>query len=235
MELEQAAHMSDRSGISLHLRLHSRGGPVLESVFVKSSEIVSREHFHHDMAVLVLPTIDHDAAVRVDDILRRRAWADGLLVVVDDDLRLGFIKVANLVFARSHSKYFGYLAEDAFPGDGWLKCALFTLENSDASLLAFNDGRFHGNLAVFGLVSRAWARQLYHNCLFYPGYTRHFGDTELSVLSRMLGKMTYNPNCLMAEVDYSKHVKLVDEQDEALYRQRARTGFGGLVEPFEPD
>jgi hypothetical protein len=208
---------------------------MLESVFVKSSGIVSRERFHHDMALLVLPTIDNEAAVRAEDILRRRAWADGLLVLVEDDLRLGFIKVANLVFARSSSKYFGYLAEDAFPGGGWLQCAIHTLEKSGAGLLAFNDGRFHGNLAVFGLALRAWVKQLYHNCLFFPGYERHFGDTELSVLSGLLGKMTYNPNCLMVEVDYDKHAKPVDEKDDDLYRQRARTGFGGLVAPFEPD
>jgi hypothetical protein len=208
---------------------------MLKSVFVSASQFGSQGEFVHEDVVLVMPFIDRQAAERAEEILCYRALAEGLLVLVDDDLRLGFNTVANHVFARSRSRYFGYLAQDAYPGDGWLRCALFTLKNSQATLLAFNDGRFHGNLAVFGLVERAWARKLYRTCVFFPGYARHFGDTELSAISNTLGKMIYNPNCLLVEVDYDKHEKPVDGADEALYRQRAGTGFGGLVEPFEPD
>lgn len=199
------------------------------------SGIASAGPLSHHRAVLVLPFIDEGLALRAGDVLSRRALADGLLLLVEDDLRLGFIQVANLVYSRSTSEYFGYVAEDAFPGEGWLKCGLYTLDQTGAGLLAFNDGRFYGNLAVFGLVRRTWARRLYRNFLFYPGYKRHFADTELSAISRELGQMTFNENCLLMEVDYDKHAKRNDPQDDALYRERARSGFGGLVAPFDPD
>ncbi|WP_243439929.1 hypothetical protein [Fundidesulfovibrio soli] len=208
---------------------------MLQTLSLKFSELEPGQRFQHDEAVLVLPFIDPRAAELSREVLTRRALADGLLVLVEDDRRMGFVGVANALFARSESKYFGYLAEDAFPSDGWLKCALFTLENSGACLLAFNDGRFHGNLAVFGLASRAWARALYRTCLFFPGYKSHFADVELSAIARAQEVMTYNPNCVLMEVDHLKHTKSNSPDDDTLYRKRASAGFGGLVPPFEPD
>lgn len=208
---------------------------MLETLFLKSSGIASAGPMSHEKAVLVMPYIDAGLAAKAADVLARRALAGGLLVAVEDDLRLGFIQVANMVYARSRSEHFGYLAQDAFPGDGWLKCALYTLDHTGAGLLAFNDGRFHGNLAVFGMARRSFVRALYHNFLFFPGYKRHFADTELSAIARAQGVMTYNENCLLVEVDYGKHEKPNDPDDDALYRQRARTGFGGMVQPFEPE
>lgn len=208
---------------------------MLRTETLKLSELPSGEAFRHDDAVLVLPFIDARAAALAAEVLRRRALAGGLLLLVEDDLRKGFIAVANAVFNRSESRYFGYLAEDAFPSDGWLKCGLYTIQNTGAALLAFNDGRFHGNLAVFGLAERAWARALYRTCLFFPGYASHFADVELSALARSQGLMTYNPNCVLMEVDHLKHTKANTPEDDTLYRRRAATGFGGLMPPFEPD
>lgn len=208
---------------------------MLKSIFTASSCLAELAPVVHEAAVLVMPYVDGEAARKAEGVLVRRALADGVLVMVDDDLRLGFIQAANMVYARSRSKYFGYLAQDAFPGDGWLKCALYTLEETGKGLLSFNDGRFHGNLAVFGLARRDWLRKLYHNLLFYPGYKRHFADTELSAIAHLTGMMIYNENCLLVEVDYDKHEKPNDPEDDALYRARARTGFGGLTAPFEPE
>lgn len=207
----------------------------MESVWVDVRELTGDRRFHNDEAVLVLPYIDAAQAERLEPVLRRRANAEGVLVLVDDSLRLGFIAVANLVFAKSESPYFGYLAQDAFPGESWLRCALTTLKRSEAWLLPFNDGRFFGNIAVFGLLQRSWARALYHNCVFFPGYKSHFGDTELSVIAHAHGKCIFNPGCLLCEVDYDKHAKGNNPEDDALYRKRAATGFGGVVTPFEPD
>ena len=206
----------------------------MDSVFVEIDAIGQTTRFAHEQAVLVLPYIDEAQARRLEPVLRRRALCEGLLVLVHDTRRLGFIRVANLVFAKSTSKYFGYLAQDAFPGDGWLKCGLRALDNTGGWLLAFNDGRFFGNLAVFGLLQRAWAQRLYHNCVFFPGYRTHFGDTELSAIAMGCNKLVFNPGCVLCEVDYEKHDKGVDPADDQLYRQRARTGFGGLIPPFEP-
>lgn len=205
----------------------------MQTIFADVADLGSTR-FEHDSAVLVLPYIDTNQAERLAPVLSRRALCDGLLVLVEDTARIGFIKVANLVFARSSSRYFGYLAQDAYPGDGWLRCAVNTLDKSGAGLLAFNDGRFYGNVAVFGLVRRAWAASLYRNCVFFPGYTRHFADTELSAIAREQGQAVFNPGCVLVEVDYEKHARGLHQGDDALYRERARSGFGGLAAPFEP-
>ena len=207
----------------------------MQTVFLDVGDIGPATRFANDAAVLALPYIDQTQVERLEPVLAGRAMADGLLVLVNDSARLGFIRVANLVFARSRSKYFGYLAQDAFPGEGWLRCGLRTLETSQAWLLAFNDGRFFGNIAVFGLLLRDWARAMYHNCAFFPGYRSHFGDTELSAIARAHDKLAFNPGCMLCEVDYDKDQKGNNPEDDALYRERARAGFGGVVEPFEPD
>jgi len=207
----------------------------MQTLFLDVGEIKASTRFANDAAVLVLPYIDQGQVDRLAPVLARRAMADGLLVLVNDSLRLGFVKVANLVFARSQSKYFGYLAQDAFPGEGWLRCGLNTIGKNESWLLSFNDGRFFGNIAVFGLLLRAWARAMYHNCVFFPGYKSHFGDTELSVIALAHSKLVFNPGCMLCEVDYDKDKKGNNPADDALYRERARTGFGGMVVPFEPD
>jgi len=207
----------------------------MESAVLKSSELATVRGLNHNQVVVVLPFIDKELAVKTADILKRRALSEGLLVLVEDDVRIGFIQVANMIFSRSNSIYFGYLAQDAYPGEGWLRCGINILNKSKAALLAFNDGRFYGNIAVFGLVRRTWVQSIYRKFLFYPGYVSHFGDTELSVLALSSQKLVFNPNCLLIEVDYEKHLHGNNPKDDALYRERARTGFNGIVAPFEPD
>jgi hypothetical protein len=207
----------------------------MRSLFLDVAEMEAGASFDHEQVVVVLPFIDMALARRVETVLSLRALCDGLLVLVDDSLRLGFIKVANLIFAHSRSKYFGYLAQDVFPGDGWLRIGLETLDESGADLLPFSDGRFYGNIATFGLLRRSWARSLYHNFVFYPEYQSHFGDTELSAIAWSQGRAIFNPGCIMCEVDYEKHTRKNNAADEALYRARARTGFNGLIAPFDPD
>ncbi|HCU68921.1 MAG TPA: hypothetical protein DGF30_06785 [Desulfomicrobium sp.] len=206
----------------------------MESVFIRSSDLSAVAGLEHDKVVLVLPYIDRELTCKAELVLKRRAMSDGLLVLVEDDVRLGFIRVANMVFARTSSQYFGYLAQDVFPGEGWLRCALDVLDKSGGNLIALNDGRFFGNIAVFGIARRDWVRGLYRNCLFYPGYKSHFGDTELSVLALNVGKLVFSPKCMMMEADYEKHLKGNNRDDDSLYRERARSGFGGMTEPFEP-
>uniref|UniRef100_I2Q705 Glycosyltransferase n=1 Tax=Desulfovibrio sp. U5L TaxID=596152 RepID=I2Q705_9BACT len=205
---------------------------MLRSVFVKSSDLQTVKGLAHEDVVCVLPYLRHDLAVRLEEVLRVRAGQSGLLVLVEDTARLGFMRVANLVYRWTTSACFAYLAEDAFPGEQWLGSAVATLREAQAGLLPFNDGRFCGTLAVFGLVSRAWLGTVYPRFLFHPGYRSHFGDTELTVIAAERGKLIFNPASLLVEVDYEKHRKGYDQADAALYKARATTGFDGLVAPF---
>ncbi|WP_419786095.1 hypothetical protein [Pseudodesulfovibrio sp.] len=202
---------------------------MLESVFVKSSEFGSFEPLAHETVIMVLPYIDQAQVDRAEPILRLRAEQDGLLVLVDDDERMGFIKVANFVYARTRSPYFGYLAQDAYPGMYWLREGVQLLERTGAGLLAFNEGRFFGTLAAFGLVRRDWVNRLYHNMLFYPGYHSQYGDTEISAIAYATHQLVFNPNALLVEVDWEKHTKANNAEDDALYKTRLETGFDGRI------
>ena len=202
---------------------------MLQTLFAKTSELAEFKAVRHDDAVLVLPFIDEELARRLADVLVRRALHPGLVVLIEDDRRLGFIKTANAICSRSSSRYFGYLAQDVFPSDGWLQAALSILDATENGLLAFNDGRFHGTLAVFGLARRTWLKSLYHRFVFFPGYQSHYGDTELSAIAIHQNTLVYNPGCVMLEVDYEKHTKANNPDDKALFEQRMAQGFGGLL------
>lgn len=185
--------------------------------------------------VLVMPATDMPLANRAALVMRERTDTDALMIIIEDDLRMGFIACTNFVFKATESIYFGYLAQDAFPGYHWLDYALDSLKKTDANLLPFNDGRFFGKLAVFGLSKRSWNRSLYGGDFFFGGYRSHYADTELSVIALASNSMVFNPNALLMEVDYEKHLHKNNKDDEVLYRERALTGFGGLVEPFDAE
>lgn len=202
---------------------------MLESLFLSSSNFSAFAPARHDEVVLVLPFIDRDLAVQVEEILRLRASHPGLLILVEDDARLGFIRVANFVYSRTASPFFAYLAQDAYPGMYWLEQGMKALQDSRAGLLAFNEGRFFGTVAAFGLVRRSWVATLYRHMLFYPGYRSHCADTELTAIAYVRNQLVFNPNALLIEVDYRKHTKPNDPDDERLYRERQATGFGGLI------
>ncbi len=184
--------------------------------------------------IVVMPAIDMPLAQKAAEVMSRRAHRAGLLIVAEDDLRLGFIMTANLIYAKTKSPYFGYVAQDAFPGQHWLDYGLESLKKSNSGLLSFNDGKFFGKLAVFGLALRAWVNTLYGNFIFYPEYKSHYADTELSALALKTANLVYNPECIMMEVDYEKHLRGNNPADEELYIKRAATGFDGKIEPFIP-
>lgn len=208
---------------------------MLETLFVSSSRLHTIKGTTHEHVVCVVPTLDQEQARRLAGVLTQRAKHPGLVVFVHDDARLGFIMVANLVYSWTSSPRFAYFAQDAYPGEQWLAQAMGALNAAGSGLLAFNDGRFFGTLAVFGLADRAWVKTLYPKSLFFPGYVSHFADTELSAIAYVQNKLYFNPNCLLIEVDYEKHAKQNNPDDHLLYAQRARTGFDGLIEPFDPD
>jgi len=166
--------------------------------------------------------------------MKTRTKQEGLLLVVEDDLRLGFIMVSNLVYTKTVSRYFCYVAQDAYPGQFWLDYGLNAIKTTNGGLLSFNDGRFFGRIAVFGLADRQWIDTIYKGLLFYPKYKSHYGDTELSVIAVCTNKLVFDPNCLLIEVDYEKHLGKNNPDDERLYRERAEAGFDGRVSPFTP-
>lgn len=180
--------------------------------------------------IMVMPYIDESMARRATALMASRADVeDSVVIAIEDARREGFVSIANRAFAATDSRYFGYVAQDAFPGRRWLSPAIATLDKSNKHLLGFNDGKWMGMLASFGLVSRFWADRNYSGELFYPGYRSHYADTELTVFAMSDGVYAYNANCVMVEVDWEKDRKAVDDADRALFRTRAHGRFGSRV------
>jgi hypothetical protein len=207
---------------------------MLDLLITKSSDIHNLKISARHETIIAMPALKMGMAKKAAAVMSRRTDKPGLLIIVEDDMRLGFIMTANLVYARTASRYFVYVAQDAFPGQYWLDHGIHTLEATESGLLAFNDGRFFGTVAVFGLADRLWANSIYKKFLFYPQYKSHCGDTELTAIAFESSKLAFNPNCIMMEIDYEKHLHPNNRDDENLYFQRARTGFDGRIAPFTP-
>lgn len=194
---------------------------------VRSGQWPSTGHEHtlSASAILVMPCTDPTQASQAAQLMANRAGVnDALLLAVIDEERQGFIATANRVFARTQSTYFGYVAQDAYPGRQWLQKALHTLEQTQKSLLGFNDGKWHGMLASFGLGRRTWFSANYAGPLFHPGYQQHYADTELTVLALDQNQYCHNPHAVLIEIDWEKDHKRVNDQDKQLFAHR-KTGW----------
>ncbi|MEI9927226.1 MAG: hypothetical protein WDN44_05305 [Sphingomonas sp.] len=182
-----------------------------------------------DEPLVVMPFIDAELAHRSALQLARRAGTPGLLLCVQDARRSGFVAVANAVFRRSVAPRFGYVAQDAFAGRLWLRLALEAIEKRDGGLLGFNDGKWGGKLAGFGLASRDWAAANYEGDLFFPGYKSHYADTELTLIAMQQQKYRFEPLAVLIEVDWDKEAGTVHPDDRLLYYKRAQGHFDRKV------
>ena len=178
---------------------------------------------------MVMPYISLSNAQRALSLASQRAGSEGLLIGIEDTKREGFIRVANAVFAKSQSPWFGYMAEDAYAGRNWMAIALEAIGKRGAQFLGFNDGKWHGALASFGLASRAWAVKNYAGNFFYPEYKSHYADTELTLLALQEGVYVYEPSSVLVEVDWVKERAKVSATDKALFHERKSTGFDARV------
>jgi hypothetical protein len=179
--------------------------------------------------LMVMPYTDRAAAERCATLMAQRAGTDGVILCVHDADHEGFITLVNRVFSSTASEYFGYVAQDAFAGRRWLVLAIDALRKHDKGLFAFNDGKWMGMLASFGIASRAWISNIYDGHFFFPGYGRHYADVELSVLAMSARSYCYDPNSILVEVDWHKDSASTDPKDKALYQERRASGFNGRV------
>jgi hypothetical protein len=182
-----------------------------------------------DAPLIVMPFIDAGMAHRAAQLMARRSGTTGQLLCVHDTARIGFVAVANAVFSRSIAPQFGYVAQDAFAGRRWLALALEKLAENDGGLLAFNDGKWAGLLAAFGLASREWALGNYGGTFFYPDYQRHYADVELTLIAMQQRKYRFEPLAVLAEIDWDKDNIQVDAADRTLYHRRTQSAFDGKV------
>lgn len=184
--------------------------------------------------LLVMPCTDIPMARRAATLMAQRAGAPGHLLLAEDVDGWGFIRIVNQVFKSTRGRYFGYVAQDAFAGRQWLALALDALRRPGKHLLGFNDGKWHGAFAGFGLAERDWASCNYPDGnLFHPAYQRHYADVELSLLAISQGAYVYDARSLLVEVDWAKDEARVEAKDRALYQERSAAGFEGRVQSAE--
>lgn len=221
-----------------------------------SSKSLQGKRWETDGVLIVMPFTRPAEARRTAQLMARRSGTAGLLVGVYDEGmpgqaapsppasaaatadvadaaaspdKAGFVALVNAVFRSSASPWFCYVAQDAFPGRQWLSIALAGLEYKGGLLAAFNDGKWHGRLASFGLARRTWAEKLYDGDFFFPGYARHYADVELTVLAIQQEGFVYTPESVLVEIDWEKDAKPVSRQDRALYLSRVEQQFDGRV------
>jgi hypothetical protein len=180
--------------------------------------------------VAVLPFTARDLAESTAAVLLQRAGAPLALLMVEDDVGAGPNAIWNALAGRLDATFMVYLAQDVFPGRSWLAVAAATLQKQPQSgLFAFNDGKWFGELASFGMVRLDWLRGIYGGGLFFAGYRRHYGDTELTLVAAAQRALAYHPHALLVEVDHGKDARPVDPADRALFHERRRMGFDGRV------
>ena len=207
-----------------------QGSGVLQSLLMQADQLsANASQLVTSGPLMVMPCTDVQQAEKAMNLACSRASANGLMVAVLDTQRLGFVKLVNQVFRLSQSPFLGYLAQDAFAGRDWLSLALGALGRPSASLLGFNDGKWHGQLASFGLASRSWAQTVYGGDFFFPGYRSHFADVELTLIARHQGAYVYEPDSVLMEVDWGKDQAKVAASDRQLFLQRTRQGLGQRV------
>jgi len=197
--------------------------------FVRVAELSSTAPYVCEGAIMVMPYTDEAQASRAAHFAASRAGVVSLLLAVHDEGRQGFIATVNQAFALTRSPWFGYMAQDAFAGRGWLALAVRALQTKNAGLLGFNDGKWHGQLAAFGLAERAWAQSVYGGAFFHDAYGSHYADTELTLIAREQGRYVYEPNSVLVEADWDKERAAVSASDRALFKARAATGFDARV------
>lgn len=180
--------------------------------------------------VVLVPWVDKVQAQSAIQTMKGRAGASAVYLAIQDDLGLGPVALLNAALSWVKCEMVVYAAQDAFAGRYWLRAALACLkERPEKGLLAFNDGKWFGHLAGFGLVRRSWLDGVYGGDLFFGGYRQHFGDTELSVVAAQQKALAYDPHALLIEVDHGKDRRAVLEQDRRLFAARLELGFDARV------
>jgi glycosyltransferase involved in cell wall biosynthesis len=179
---------------------------------------------------VIMPCVDPEAAHATAQLLVRRAGIAARVYTVEDTLRQGFIATLNATAAQLDVKYIVYLAEDAFPGENWLRTAHQRMEETGKGLLAFNCGKWQGRIAAFGMVRKSWVQQIYGaGAILHTAYRAHKADNELTVIARATEQFVYEPESVLIENDPGKTFKEDPPEDKAIFHRRFQEGFDGLV------
>jgi len=177
----------------------------------------------NDVAV-IMPSIDQEESTKTMNQLIKTAGMDADFMVLVDKQRTGFIKTVNNFVEKTDYKYYVYTAQDSFGGRNWLKIAYDAMQESNKSLFAFNDGKWAGRMAGFGMVRRSWKSPFFNS-----DYNANYADVELTLQALTDDELVVDLSSLLVEVDPIKHTRSVQLEDKALFAERKKTNFDGTV------
>lgn len=179
--------------------------------------------------LVILPYTQESLAQQCLSILQERAGKHADYILIEDDIQAGPIYWFNRTSRLTKHPWVIYTAQDTFPSRQWLSYSIQFLQQQNQNLLAYNDGKWQGKLASFGMVRRSWFEQLYGGDLFFSGYHQHYADVELTLIAQEQDQYCYHPEIMMLEVDYQKDGRAVNRSDQDLFKARQALGFNGLV------
>lgn len=181
---------------------------------------------------VLIPTIDIEKSKLNAKLMKERAETKCKIIVEEDREKIGWVAMINKMADENPADYYVYAADDAYPSRGWLRIALETLQQTNAGLVGFNEGKYQEMNAGFGLVKHDWIKTVYDKGILFSGYKSHYAEPELTMIAKGQGKFAYNPRASLIEIVYNKdgdNIKRNNEEDRALFRKRKETGFNGLV------
>ena len=220
--------------------IHHKGVLFEDIITLRTSELATTELTVSPLVSIVMPCIDEELGTKTAEILSSRAGIQCTVIIAMDNERNGFMKTLNSVSEKCDSRFIVFVAQDAFPGRDWLKIAIERIEQENAGLLAFNDGKWFGRIASFGLVRKSWVKKYYQNAILNPYYKAHKADNEITLLARLDNSFVYEPNSTLIEVDYCKDGGGSNYEDNQRFKQRFNNCFDGifskdLVEQFRKE
>ncbi|HPW65744.1 MAG TPA: glycosyltransferase [Salinivirgaceae bacterium] len=184
---------------------------------------------NHEGVLVVMPCIDVKKGLETAEILYSRAGMECVIVIAVDTEQQGFIRTLNQVSRKADVAYIVYLAQDAYPGRNWLLTAYENIEKQQKGLFAFNDGKWNGKIASFGMVRKSWVKELYDDMILYEGYKAHKADNEITIIARVTQQYVYDPDSSLIEADYDKDKGGSNTEDDNTFKARFLSGFEGRV------
>jgi len=204
---------------------------IIEIVEIKKDGVVESIHAGNEKIIsVIMPTTDIAQAVYSARRMIDNAGMPMRMIIAHDSIKQGYIKTLNSIAKIVSSEFIVYVAQDALSGKNWLKIAYQNIIKYEKSLFAFNDGKYDGDLATFGLVRKSFCEKFYGaGNIFFEGYHSHRADDELTLLAKLNQQLAYSPAALMLEVDYrlqreinSDDVKLFKLRRQSLINQHSK-------------
>lgn len=223
-------------GYKIYVHTGVFAGHITEKIVTVDDFIKAREQDKIentlDPVTILIPTINPDKAKQTADLIHLRAGYPHKIIVEEDADRIGYVAMINKMAKENPSKYFLYGADDMYPGRNFLSIAMDVKRQTNAKVVALNDGKFYGNIATFAIVDYDYVSNLYNGNILNSMYNFHYADPELTLIAKAQKVYSYAPDALLVEITYDKDgkdSKKNNEEDKQFFKFRKSINFDNIV------